>query len=320
MPEYNDLGRLEKEIDGLLRRYRDAVDRVLDLVSEWNWNDPVSLMYAELFAGDVVYDPVFDQGDLAQDLAYRQIHKIPPGYKDSAKEDNSVGDLLIWRTIIEVSKSRSKNVLFVSHDKKSDWWHRSEGKALYPRYELVDEFRRLSGGGTFHVAELSRLLALYGASDEAVSEVKREEVRREEMHGQLALLPSGQQTGDVPLEVQEAALDWLRLQHGDDVVMPPDDYAYDACLVFDDEVKWVLVMYLPGMFDTTLIRGAVLRRVDEFHSKKPGDELVLIVVAKGRTAARRAINAVAALAGNWAGRRFTCVVGHMSSDGKFVVD
>jgi hypothetical protein len=66
-------------------------------------------------------------------------------------------------------------VVFVSGEEKVDWWHRSEGQTLYPRYELVDEFRRNSDGHSFYIVNFSRLLDIYGASEEVVQEVRQSE-------------------------------------------------------------------------------------------------------------------------------------------------
>ncbi|WP_148314181.1 PIN domain-containing protein [Sorangium cellulosum] len=323
LPAYTELGKLEVEIDRLLRSYKDAVDRVLDLVSEWNWNDPVSQMYAELFVGDVVYDPEFDAGELAQDLAYRQQHKIPPGYKDAAKEDNNAGDLLIWHTILRLAKSRSKNVLFVSHDKKSDWWHRSDGRALYPRYELVDEFRRLSGGGTFHVAELSRLMALYGASDDVVSEVKREEVRREEVQvsSETSSTPFRDAfvTGGVAsaMKAERAVISWLRGQPGATVLFGDHGGPRFVC---NGSVEWLVVRYFDKINAVDWAVRDLLEHVRQFLRKQPEAQVLLVVVARGMAAARHIAPQVLAVVRRSGIAGVRCLVGHVSSDGNFCVD
>lgn len=51
--------------------------------------------------------------------------KIPPGYKDSEKSSNSIGDLIIWKEIIEFYNSRDykgerAKAIFVSRDLKPD--------------------------------------------------------------------------------------------------------------------------------------------------------------------------------------------------------
>jgi len=177
LPEYTETIRLEKEIDSLLKEYRKAISGVLDHIRAWTWNDPVSCLYADLFTEEMIFDLSIDQDKVKKELKRRQVHQIPPGYKDASKDDSGIGDLLIWFTILEIGKSKSKDVIFVSGDQKSDWWHRVEGQALYPRYELIDEFRRESGGHSLHIISFSRFLDLYGASESAVEEVREEESR-----------------------------------------------------------------------------------------------------------------------------------------------
>jgi uncharacterized protein YutE (UPF0331/DUF86 family)/rRNA-processing protein FCF1 len=177
LPEYTETIRLEKEIDSLLKEYRKAISSVLDHIRSWTWNDPVSCLYSELFTEEMIFDLPIDKDEVKKELRRRQIHQIPPGYKDASKDDSGIGDLLIWFTILEIGKSKAKDVIFVSGDQKTDWWHRVEGQALYPRYELIDEFRRESGGNSLHIVQFSRFLDLYGASESAVEEVREEEGR-----------------------------------------------------------------------------------------------------------------------------------------------
>jgi hypothetical protein len=175
LSEYQEAVRLEKEIDNLLNQYRKIIGNVLERIREWTWNDPVSKLYAELFREAIIFDPPIDKEKVQTELLKRQLHRIPPGYKDSSKEDLGVGDLLIWFTILEIGQSKKKDVIFVSSDQKTDWWHRSEKQPLYPRFELVDEFRRCSGGCSFHIIPFSHFLDLYGANESIVKEVREEE-------------------------------------------------------------------------------------------------------------------------------------------------
>src|SRR5262249_23484684 len=141
----------------------------------WEWNDPVSLLYGTLFPKEVVVDTAKPHNDIREEHARRFANKIPPGYKDQSNEHQGIGDLLIWLTILELGSARQSSVIFVSGEEKADWWHRSEHQYLYPRYELVDEFRRASGGHSFHIVKFSKFLELFGASDQVVAEVRAEE-------------------------------------------------------------------------------------------------------------------------------------------------
>ncbi len=67
--------------------------------------------------------------------------KIPPGYEDNKKEDISkYGDLLMWKQIIEHSKTCKKPIIFITDEQKKDWWWKlRNGKIIGPRQELIEE-------------------------------------------------------------------------------------------------------------------------------------------------------------------------------------
>ena len=187
LAEYKSSLALEDRINEQIKEYRDTLGKVLDRVRSWTWDDPVSVLYGELFAKGVVRETKIDDEATQEDLHRRQLHKIPPAYKDSSKLDEGVGDLIIWQTILDVGSTEKKSVVFVSHDAKPDWWHRSNDQALYPRYELIDEFRRHSNGETFHIVQLSRFLDLFGATQLVVDEVKEKESQVQEHATTVAL-------------------------------------------------------------------------------------------------------------------------------------
>ena len=176
LASYQKITEIETRIDSLLEEYRKAIDAVLREIRNWTWNDPVSNRSASLFSDDVVFDlAINNKENILEELERRRLHKIPPGYKDARKDDNGIGDLLIWLSILEIGQKRNTDLIFVSGDDKADWWHRSEKKPLYPRHELVDEYRRSSGGKSFHIVSFSDFLNLYGASDTIVKEVGQQE-------------------------------------------------------------------------------------------------------------------------------------------------
>ena len=70
----------------------------------------------------------------------RYKNNIPPGYKDSIKKENKYGDYIIWKEIIQFSKEHKKNIIFVTDDKKEDWWNIIHGETIGIRVELRKEF------------------------------------------------------------------------------------------------------------------------------------------------------------------------------------
>jgi hypothetical protein len=168
--EYQELIGIEKEYSDFAKEckgnYKIKLDEVLKKIKDWTWNDPVSSIYRELFNEKVVVDLQFEKEKVTKDLEYRYLNKIPPGYKDISKTDEGIGDLLIWFTILNVGKVKNKSIVFVSGEEKSDWYYKSEGQTLYPRFELVTEFRLHSVNNSFHIIRFSEFIELMTESKE----------------------------------------------------------------------------------------------------------------------------------------------------------
>jgi hypothetical protein len=72
--------------------------------------------------------------------------KIPPGYKDNSKEgDRKFGDLFIWKQILDHAAADKRSVLFITDDRKEDWWADRSGETTGPRLELIQEFHSRVG-------------------------------------------------------------------------------------------------------------------------------------------------------------------------------
>lgn len=87
---------------------------------------------------------IYEEGSI------RYAEEIPPGYKDSNKAksndpDSQFGDLLVWKQIIDFSKTSKKPIIFVTDDKKEDWWLKQSGKTIGPHPSLVQEFHHETG-------------------------------------------------------------------------------------------------------------------------------------------------------------------------------
>jgi len=115
-----------------------------------------------------------------------------------------IGDLAIWLSLLEVGKTCQRHVILVSEEGKPDWWQKSNGEEFLPRYELVDEFRRVSNGKTVHIIKLSKLLQLFKASTTAIKEaqsVERLNRMSQEQSRQSILLTSMSETGSTNHEI-----------------------------------------------------------------------------------------------------------------------
>lgn len=97
--------------------------------------------------------------------------KIPPGYKDDKKkqnqndDNNAFGDYIIWKQIIEYSKSNSVGIIYITHDQKEDWWNIVKGKTIGPRIELRREFERETHQ-KFHMYSMNSFITTYNKMNE----------------------------------------------------------------------------------------------------------------------------------------------------------
>src|SRR5690348_3027113 len=72
LPEYFEFGERESDLTKALDKYRKAIDNLLTMIAEWQWDDPVSQTYRELFTSSAVVEPKIDREDLLKELRYRQ--------------------------------------------------------------------------------------------------------------------------------------------------------------------------------------------------------------------------------------------------------
>lgn len=90
----------------------------------------------------------YDENELkkiVKDGEDRYLNQVPPGYKDSNKDNNGdstrkYGDLILWKQMIDFAIKHKTSVIFISDDKKEDWWLEQAGKTISPRPELIEEF------------------------------------------------------------------------------------------------------------------------------------------------------------------------------------
>ncbi|MEM1370270.1 MAG: PIN domain-containing protein [Cyanobacteria bacterium P01_H01_bin.15] len=314
--EYQKLIDMEKEIDSKLSDYRKQVSSLLDKISGWYWDDPVSSLYRELFSQNIVFDVEYDEEKIQSELEYRQLHSIPPGFQDSTKEDRGIGDLLIWNTILELGKSRNKDTIFVTNDNKNDWWHKSEKQALYPRFELVEEYRHNSGGRTIHIINFSKFLGLFGASPEVVNEV-----RREEFLSSIHESENSNTNIDFAIQAQSAVEEWILAMYPESTIIF-NNGGFPDFIVQNTEFQRLgidVFTYQGGPKSFYRSMKRILRRAKEDLIRDPLDRLIIIFVVSNKNAASiiemfyRFVDYIGST-----GEDILLLMGILSVDGKFV--
>lgn len=150
---------------------KSAIDAIIDRLRGPVGSDDVSAAYRRLFSENILDETDRHNDEAWSELKQRYSQKRPPGYADASKPDGGIGDLLIWRSILRLGEERKQHCVFVSSDRKRDWWGQSSGP-FQPRLELIEEYRVASKGQTLHLALLGDVLDLIGATPETVKEVR----------------------------------------------------------------------------------------------------------------------------------------------------
>lgn len=119
---------------------------------------------------------------LFRDGKKRYDDEVPPGYMDkSSKKDSGnrslYGDLIVWKQTIRQAKDKNSSVIFVTDDRKEDWWHKFQGKTIGPKPELIKEFK-VETGKQINIYQADNFLELASKNlneklnQEAVDEIR----------------------------------------------------------------------------------------------------------------------------------------------------
>lgn len=176
--------------DMLKERYsNDIIKPINDLLDEWKRKDPkyqdndvIWKKLTDLFDGKVGEDfssenlyKLYKEGEI------RYAHQVPPGYMDlPQKKDQGeralYGDLIVWKQTIEKAKESNRDVIFVTDDKKNDWFEaKVKGKRSGPRKELLREFSKESDGQKILIYNQESFLKY--ANDYLKADIKEESIK-----------------------------------------------------------------------------------------------------------------------------------------------
>ena len=155
-----------------LSAHLETRERVLPEESNSPEEDEVWRVVEEIFAGRVGGPYAPEQREkLLKEGQRRYESRVPPGYEDEGKDrqkgkDGSdagrrFGDLVLWFQVLDKAEQENKPVVFVTDDRKEDWWWKSHGKTVGPRPELVEEML-LRAGVPFYMYRPDRFMAEAG--------------------------------------------------------------------------------------------------------------------------------------------------------------
>lgn len=164
-------------LDELERKRQQLADQIL--------NDEIKNQLGELLFNKIGEEFTDDElADFSKIAEKRYQTNTPPGFKDKNKDsDQSVnfyrkyGDFFIWKQILIKAKQEDASVIFITEDRKDDWWLRFKGKIISPRPELMREFDREIGKyfymyQTDKFLEYSKIFLNKTITDETITELR----------------------------------------------------------------------------------------------------------------------------------------------------
>lgn len=111
---------LKKDIDDIastLERISKAITNNLTEHQNIVHEEIVKKLESKVLSSDI-FSAVSNAGNI---FSQRSHNRIPPGYKDSTKEENSAGDYIIWTEILQFCKNNGvKKAILITRDMKTD--------------------------------------------------------------------------------------------------------------------------------------------------------------------------------------------------------
>ncbi len=167
------LEKSDTDIEGLhkeITEWIEAAKKKNILVSDLS-NDSILDQLLILFDGKV--GPSFtdeDRKKIETEGKVRFEAEIPPGYKDRDKQkgenkNNTYGDLIIWKQILNYASAEKKDIILVTNDQKEDWWEILHGQTIGPRVELRREFIDCTSQ-RFHMYSLQSFITQFDADSD----------------------------------------------------------------------------------------------------------------------------------------------------------
>lgn len=146
-----EIESINSRVDQCLKEISEELDRQSSNHPDFKTKDVVLDKLTEIYENKVAPQPTKDDlRKIYSEGKERYEYKIPPGYKDLEGKKNKgerhlYGDLIIWKEVIEIAKKQQRPIVFITDDRKDDWWVIENGQTVRPRVELIKEFYDQTG-------------------------------------------------------------------------------------------------------------------------------------------------------------------------------
>lgn len=168
--QFPDIEEVQKRLIEKLSEAKQIVDEyaddhdILTLINNVNLekDSVMELVQWLIDNGNVMGElSIYDLYELAPIADKRFANKVPPGFRDEKKdyELGKYGDFFVWDQTIKFAKEKSLPVIFVTDDKKSDWYEKKDGDKCF-HSKLYDEFQVRVGNDFLGIDSLTFLDAI----------------------------------------------------------------------------------------------------------------------------------------------------------------
>lgn len=165
---------INSEIDqarAILEKLARSVKNAADNLPSISLDDDIAHRISHLFSGKIGSPPK-NQDDLDTlliDADSRYKNLIPPGFEDEKKGgcfydrniryERKYGDLIIWKQAIShATHKKIKKIIFITGDRKKDWWWNEDGRTLGPLPELYQELQLTANIESFWIYNIEQFL------------------------------------------------------------------------------------------------------------------------------------------------------------------
>lgn len=168
---FDNLNILIKQLNEKIEECKKEYNKMNKKLKLWEEEDPITKMYSKIFNKKNIVILDIDNNEIVKEWELRKKIKSPPGYRDSNKDDSGIGDFLIWKTMIQLSKEKKKNVIFISEDKKNDWYTISNKAPFSIKPELVNEFY-FETKQSINLMSLSQFISNFEVNKETIETIE----------------------------------------------------------------------------------------------------------------------------------------------------
>jgi hypothetical protein len=180
------IGSVVEQIKTALAQAKNSLESDKEKHPDFSDSDPLCEKVVKLFDGktgggfsDVELAKIYEEAE--------ERFKIlrPPGFSDAKNKGvpEKYGDVVIWFELIEHAKTEKKPMVFVTDDRKEDWWVKKSGKTISARLELLEEFQKKTNT-SIHIYQSEQFIEFafkfFDVEDAQAAVVEVQEVRRQD--------------------------------------------------------------------------------------------------------------------------------------------